>query len=254
MISIKNTENLAGVTISGDYHDLYNLVEAFHDIAIDEYSDKYKDYTIISIRVLGICYDIRHAYQGDRDIKLLDNNMNEDKMRWHSTITPRKNVYYSCNCLYPEMFFGMLALNALIELRAKDLAKSRYYNPVDRRVIWDSTIATLRSFQVEFVKCVKETLSEATFSRWLKVMNGDYLGIQYIARQYVDLLNIKYLAMTKEKRLKSLSTIAKRLAEFWNDKDHREIKDGVVAAAKEYGCAEDVIEFEGIDYPDEIVW
>ncbi len=254
MISIKNTENLVGVTISGDFDDLYNLVEAFHDITISEYSDKHQDYIEMSTRVLGICYDIRHAYQGDRDIKLVENNMNEETMRWHSIITPQNNVYYSCNCLYPEMFFGMLALNALIELRARDLAKSRYYNPADRRVIWDSTIATIRSFQAEFVRCVKETLSVATFSRWLKVMNGDYIGIQCIAGQYVDLLNIKYLAMTKEKRLKSLSTIAKQIAEYWNYEDHQEIKEVVVTAAKERGCPEGAIQLKGIDYPDEVIW
>lgn len=30
MITVKNTENLTGVSISGDYNDLENLVDAFH--------------------------------------------------------------------------------------------------------------------------------------------------------------------------------------------------------------------------------
>lgn len=63
MISVQSTPNLTGVTISGDYDDLYSLVEAFHEITINEYSEKHHKYIGISIRVLGLCYDIRHAYQ-----------------------------------------------------------------------------------------------------------------------------------------------------------------------------------------------
>ncbi len=29
----------------------------------------------MSTRVLGVCYDVRHAYQGDREIELVDNGM-----------------------------------------------------------------------------------------------------------------------------------------------------------------------------------
>jgi 20S proteasome alpha/beta subunit len=40
MIIIKNTENFAGVCISGDFNDLDKLVDAFYAITIDEYSEK----------------------------------------------------------------------------------------------------------------------------------------------------------------------------------------------------------------------
>ncbi len=32
MITFKNTPNLTGVNISGDFNDLYSLVEALHEI------------------------------------------------------------------------------------------------------------------------------------------------------------------------------------------------------------------------------
>lgn len=256
MIIIRNTENLTGVTISGDYNDLYNLVEAFHDITIDEYSEKHQKYVEMSTRVLGLCYDIRHAYQGDREIEFVDNNMTEDKMKWHSIITPKSNVYYNCNYLYPEMFFVMLALNTLVELRIKDLTKTKYIykEALDKKVIWDETIATIRLFQAEFVKCVKGTFTEATFARWMKVMNSDYIGIEDIAGQYIDLLNIRYINMTKEKRLKNLSPIAKRIAEFRYDNDHNEIKKVVTEAAREYGCIPEYIRLQGIEYPENFEW
>ncbi|KUO51105.1 MAG: hypothetical protein APF76_16560 [Desulfitibacter sp. BRH_c19] len=85
-------------------------------------------------------------------------------------------------------------------------------------------------------------------------MNKDYIGIEGIVGQYVDLLNIKYINMDREKRLKNLTKIAKRIVEFSSDDDHREIKEVVVKAAKEYGCPEEHIRLEGIEYPDEIRW
>ncbi len=256
MIIIKNTENLAGVCISGDFNDLEKLVDAFYAITIDEFSAKYQTYIAISTRVLGLCYDVRHAFQGDREVELVANGMDQDKMKFHSIIAPPNNVYYKCNYLYPEMFFVMLALNELVKLRIKELLKSRpvYNDALDKNVIWDDTISTIRSFQGEFMKCVKEVLTEASFKRWLKLMNGDYINIEQIAGQYVDLLNIKYINMSKEKRLKNLTIIAKRIAEFRTDDEHSDIKEVVVGAAKEYGCAEGNIRLEGIEYPEEFEW
>lgn len=256
MITIKNTENLGGVTISGDFNDLYNLVEAFYAITIDEYSEKHKRYIEMSIRVLGLCYDIRHAYQGDREVEFVDNNMDEDKMKFHSTIAPKSNLYYKCNYLYPEMFFIMLALNELVKIRIKELTKTRYIykEAMDKNVVWDDKIAAIRAFQAEFVKCVKEVLAEASFNRWLKVMNQEYLNIEEIAGQYLDLLNIKYINMNKEKRLKNLASIAKRIAEYSHDREHEEIMEVVTAAAREHECSKGDIRIKGIEYPEDIVW
>ena len=36
MLMLENTANLAGISICGDYYDLNSLVDAFHEIAIDE--------------------------------------------------------------------------------------------------------------------------------------------------------------------------------------------------------------------------
>ncbi|WP_028309585.1 DUF6904 family protein [Desulfitibacter alkalitolerans] len=256
MLIVRNTENLAGVSISGDFYDLDKLVEALYTITIDEFSEKHTKHIRISTRVLGLCYDVRHALQGDREVELLDNEMDEDKMKFHSIITPKKNVYYKCNYLYPEMFFVMLALNELVKIRYKELSKSKSYftDAFDKNVIWDDTIATIRGFQGEVMKCVKEILSENAFARWLKLMNSDYIYIQNIAGQYIDLLNIKYIAMDREKRLKNFNKIAKRIVEFSSDTDHNEIKKVVVEAAKEYGTCEGNIRIQGVEYPDDVTW
>jgi hypothetical protein len=254
MIAIENTEQLTGVCISGDYDDFYNLVEAFHEITIDEYSEKYTGYCSISIRVLGLCYDIRHAMQGDRELVLKENGMNDDLFIYHKQITPLENVNYSCNYLYPEMFFVMMALNDLIGLRAGDLSKDTYQKFHDKKVIWDNTIATLRFFQAQFSQCLEKTLTKASFSRILGYLNRAYLDTSLMAGQFVDLLNIEYSKLTREQRLKKLNSYAKRISEYLNDQEYNEIRNAIYKAAKELNIPEDEVRFVGMEYPDSIEW
>ncbi len=79
MIKIETTPNLAGVRISGDYDDLYNLNNALYDITIDEFAEVNKEYIDMSMRLLGLSYDIRHASQGDRDVEAVDNGMDRER-------------------------------------------------------------------------------------------------------------------------------------------------------------------------------
>ena len=41
-------------------------------------------------RVMGVCYDLRHALMGDRDIEFVDNGMDYDKMKWFLKYVPIK--------------------------------------------------------------------------------------------------------------------------------------------------------------------
>lgn len=256
MLKITNTKNLAGVCISGDYYDLGKLIQALHTITINEFTEQYQQYHDLATRVLALCYHLRQAMQGKREVELKNNGMTEELMKHLALITPKHNVYYQCYYLYPEMFFLMLALNKLIELRIRHLSKQKQVgnNAFDSRVIWDETIAIIRLFQARFQKAIFELMTENNFSRWLKIMNDDFIYIEQIALQYVDVLNIDYLQMSREKRLKSLLRIARRIAHFQYDEEHREIKDVVVKAAREYKCREAEIRLVGSEYPPEIIW
>ena len=57
--------------------------------------------------------------------------------------------------------------------------------------------------------------------------------------------------MNSEKRLKSIPTMAKRLAEQGDE--YRQVKIEVVASAKKYNTSEDNIR-PVVDYPDDIEW
>ena len=257
MISMQNTANLTGVSIRGDYYDSRSLVESFHDIAIDEYADKNQEYIDVSTRLLGICYDIRHAYQGDREILLTENGMDESTMKSRGIITSKQNVYFQCNCLYPEMVYATIAINALIRIRMTKLTKKvqldydAYYN---KNVIWDTTIITLRSFQSAFANCVREILSPNQYSRWLNHVSSRYCRIDMLALQYLDFINISYLHMTRDKRLKLFNQYSKRIVDFQYDDEHMEIDQIVTEAAKEYNSPKSQIGFEGVEYPEIVEW
>ncbi|WP_407081839.1 DUF6904 family protein, partial [Psychrobacillus antarcticus] len=62
MISMQNTPNRLGVTTTGDFQDFEELYEALHTIVGEEM--EYIHYDAVRIRVLGVCYDIRHALMG----------------------------------------------------------------------------------------------------------------------------------------------------------------------------------------------
>ena len=108
MISIKSTPKLNGITIQGDFDDLNNLYEAIsdyttfyidgilneieaeyvkeHGVAIKDMTAEQRDtffqlnqseityFEELRENILGLCYDIRHAYQGDRNIETVENN------------------------------------------------------------------------------------------------------------------------------------------------------------------------------------
>lgn len=61
MISAKPTEHLAGTTLEGKFQDFYEIVESIYRMTglEEDYDD---DYWGVKKRLLGICYDVCHAY------------------------------------------------------------------------------------------------------------------------------------------------------------------------------------------------
>jgi len=61
MLIGKATKYGAGITLYGDYWDLHNLYETIHFLANGvPFNEQFSNF------VLGLAYDIRHAYQGNR--------------------------------------------------------------------------------------------------------------------------------------------------------------------------------------------
>ena len=86
MISAKPTENLTGITIEGNFDDFYEITDSIYRMT--GFEEDYDDlYWGVKNRLLAVCYDIRHAYMGDREVKLVDNGVHDEmmKMALHDT-------------------------------------------------------------------------------------------------------------------------------------------------------------------------
>jgi hypothetical protein len=240
MIHVNHTPRHAGVTVMGDYQDFDRLYNALHEVVGEE--GELSGYEGARLRVLGVCYDLRHAMMGDREVLFVDNGIDDDKKRRLAILAPDKNVYLSFQVLWPELLFVMLALNEFIGI----------YEGRRKRALWDSNVASVRLFQSAVASCLKGIVSENVFARILNVMNGRLVGVQSFCTQYLDEWNGKFLKMKPEKRVKQISVIAKRLAEPTDE--YYGMKHAVLQAARRYECSPDAIEIQGQDFPEEIDW
>ncbi len=249
MIQVKNTHYNTGVTVSGDFYDFEALYDSLHAIVGDE--SEWEDYEGARLRVLGVCYDIRHALMGHREVMFVENGLDQDKMKYLSIVANDKNIYLTFNILLPEVLFVTMALNDFIRMYAQKQAKSNYNALNDYRNIWDFSVATVRNFQAAIANCIKETIPETSINRVFKLMNHDYSWSDYYATQYLDELNCKFIEMDVEKRLKNITIMVKRIAE--KGREYQEVKEAVLEAARKYDCHMTEIR-TSTEYPEIIEW
>lgn len=249
MIWVRNTPQLAGVEVLGDRLDYERLYDALHTVVGAE--NEMSAFACAGTRVLGICYDLRHALQGDREIEFVDNGLDAETKKRMSVLAPDKNVYLKIQVLWPEMLFAMMAINDLIRLYAAKRARRSYDRMLDKNLVWDEAVAVCRLFQSAVAGCLRQTVPAAAFARMNNLMNRDYPWMEFYTRQYVDLLNVRYIGMDRDKRLKTLPVMAKRLAE--QGTEYRQLTAAVREAAHRYQAAADDIE-PPEDYPEEFDW
>src|SRR5690606_31660954 len=160
------------------------------------------------MRILGIYYEIRHAAQGDRNVDFVFNGLHEHAMKEHGFIAPDKNIYFSAEVLWPEVIYAAIALKDFVSLYQKRTAHS----------VWDIHLPVIYRFQSLVLDCLQGHIPDDHYETVLKAFNEPSTVDDY-AVQYVDLLNLKYIGMTKQQREESLSAIALKLAV--QDKDYQ---------------------------------
>jgi hypothetical protein len=90
------------------------------------------------------------------------------------------------------MCYAVIGLNRLIKNRAIKLSTKggRELDLFAPEVIWDRHIATLRSIQVAFANCLRDTLPSANYRKWFKTTNDPALELEKMFPQYLDYLTI----------------------------------------------------------------
>lgn len=256
MITAKPTENLTGITIEGEYDDFYELVDAIHRMTgwEESYSDMHYG---VKNRLLGICYDIRHAYQGDREICMIDNGMDEDKMKWHSMITPTQNVHFSVNVYFPEAVFVALSAPELFVSGRREYG-SRYASENDRPYIPKYSEYLKDKAMIDMLcSVILGALGEVIGDEELETIlrnHGDYYRWEYTdyATMYVDKCNIDYFKTPVEKRKDKIRNIAKRLVK--KPAAYNNMKRDLEYSANHFGCSIYELHDPKLHYPEDIEW
>lgn len=199
MITIQPTERLTGVHISGDYWDFDALIEAIYALTGDE--NRYYDYLGSRQRLLSTCLKLRQAGRGEHDIELMANGIHRGITKKKQQIFSDKNIYFVVDILMPELLFTALALNDFIALYKETIDDSE----------WSISVATARLFQAKVADCVEPFMSEEHFIIFLATLHAKSPLFFRYAPQYVDMLNIEYLALSKEQREQHLTAYALRL-------------------------------------------
>lgn len=261
MISAKPTENLTGVLLEGEYEDFYEMMESIYRMTglEEDYNDPYWS---VKNRLLGICYDIRHAFQGDRKVKMVDNGSNDELMKWHSMIMPQQNLHYAVEVLFPEAVFVAMSVPEMFIL------SSVYYGDSARRkkkkadnenlivqkysdYIRDQAMLDMLSSVV--LSALADVIGDEEFEKVIKLNGHQYSGnYMNYAAQYVDKCNIEYLKTKPEKRKDKIRNIAKRLAK--SPDAYMNLKRGLEISARRYGCSIHELHDPELEYPDDIEW
>ena len=252
MLSVKTTEKLTGVTISGTYWDLNALYDALSNVIGEEGS--YPEYEACRIRVLGLCYDIRHAYQGDR---------NRGRIEYGDEV-------FSFEYLWPETVFIFAVLDDFNRLSEgsrcylkQENADKLFYHPETKDALLErlpDDIAYVRYFQNLIKNAFQRTIDPKRYKKIMTAYEDEYrYSYTWTKRyfnnfcpQWVDIQNVKYLKRAPEKRKSYLATISEKI--LFDNSDYDALEEAVFAFAKEEGVPYYDIELIGMQYPDKIEW
>lgn len=258
MISAKPTEHLTGITLEGEFQDFYEIVESIHRMTglEEDYDDCYWG---VKNRLLGICYDVRHAYQGDRNVKLSDNGVYDELMKRHSIILPKNNVHFSVEILFPEAVFVALALPEMY------LWSSTYYGsrtkkqeenarfPVQRYSDYLRDQAILDWLSSTILQALADVIGDDELEKLLKFRTYRYEEhfAKYVT-QYIDKCNIEYLKTDPDKRKDKLRNIARRIVR--KSAAYENMKRALEYSSMEYKCSIYELYDPKLEYPEEIEW
>lgn len=214
MLQMKPTEHLLGIIVQGDYNDFSELVESIYRITglEESYNDSFFG---VKNRLLGLCYDIRHAYQGDRNVVLVDNNMNRDKMSWHKIKTSEKNVYYSVEIFFPEAIFIAASVPFMYLVSKKyygSHAKKNEFNipplPFSDYMRDKAVLDVLCS---GFWQALGQVIDENELEKIIRLYNKSSECYTNYVTPFIDQCNIELLRTNTEKRRAKLRSIAKKI-------------------------------------------
>ena len=239
MLTIKTTEQLTGVTISGDDWDFVGLIDAISEVIGDE--KRYFDFQASRSRILRLLIDLRKAKSAEKNITFVANGLNKGIKHERNVVGPEKNIYYSVEVLLPEIIFTAIALNDFIQLHHETVDDSD----------WNIEVASIRYFQSLIANVLEEFMDKEQYTMFLLLLHAKRPAFFRYATQYVDVLNLEYLKLSAKERKQSIPLFAIRY--LADDEGYQVLKEELLAISSLQ--KKELHEYElSLRYPDQIDW
>ncbi len=242
MLTVKATPHLAGLAISGDYDDLQRLYDALMAV-VDDYGDDNEDetdYEMPALYILALCYELRHAHQGERWLEFIDNGFSEEVQQRQKSLGPQRNVYYQTRVAVPEILFDLMVLDDFIK-------QYRHKTPCGEL---DRDITCVRWFQAEATQALCGLLDEKAAARLVQLMHGPESELRFSGyyTQYVDYQTSRYLKAAPDKRLAQILPLARRFHE--RGASYMRLAEELEETAEELSCS--ISDLQPVDEPKEL--
>ena len=170
MIKVKLTPNYTGFNIEGTFDDFYELYDNIsYFLGIEECENIFEE--DMRLHILGFLYDLRHAYQGARNIKSVENGLSDEQKEYYGiTKSTKKDILYDFDYVVTELLTDILLFKHFAKSKNKKLSEyDTNYNSV--MTFYSKVIDALQEILTENqVKRAKKRLSESSISEryWLK--------------------------------------------------------------------------------------
>ncbi len=238
-----NTPNRLGIEISGDVEDFHILYDALSKLAGDE--DKWPYLEEARLRILAVCYDLRHALQGHYEVQTYDNGLLPEIIRSRGRLGPRENIRFAFKILYPEAMFVAAALNDFLFIyqgpHGESIASRQPADQMDLNIVYG------RYFQALVLRCAEEITSKSGFKRLRNAMNTQFPWTYQYFSQYLDYLDEEFVRKRPERRGVILPTLVERMTS--KGPEYQEVVRSIREFADEHGC-----EPGKVSFVDEIDW
>lgn len=264
MLQVKDTPNHLGAYISGTFNDLEALYDAVYDVMGLEDAEESADDSLL--RVCSVLYDIRHAYMGDREIKLCPNGVTDTSMAFDGKKLPEQNVVFSVPVPWINLADFALVTDDLTMVMLNPRAFRKMYKELPKEAYEEiqSRLESSVGLVKFFASLVWREMGHVIGSNRLKRIDrqdlyGRMLGLSKnlygdIPIQYIDMLNARYYAKAPDKRPEILGRLVRYLISPYSDRKYDRFQNRLEDAAFQYGVDKRKIEFPDWQLPEDFEW
>lgn len=134
------------------------------------------------LHILGFLYDLRHAYQGSRDIKAVDNGLSDEQKEYYGiNKSIKKDILYDFDYVVPELLTDILLFKHFVKSKNKKISE------------YDTNYNSVMAFYSKVIDALQEILTENQVKRVRKRLSylyDEYHEIKNEVEQYAKENNI----------------------------------------------------------------